>query len=138
MKTIFVILLCIFMASNVYGSSCPDIQESANTAMQSRNSRVSENHNVAMPDPEEEREGLANCLKTIQALGEPFTLGVTLPGIDEVVSGMCGQIDSLIQQKINDLQNQALNQINGIGGNNPLKVYGTGGEFILQLKRKIK
>ncbi len=121
-----------------FASSCPDIQESANGAMQSRNNRVSETHNTAMPDPEEEREALSNCLQTIQALGDPFTLGVQLPGIDQVVSGMCGAVDSFIQQKINELQNQALKELNGIGGNNIFKVYGTGGEFILQLTGKLK
>ncbi len=106
--------------------------------MQSRNNRVSETHNTAMPDPEEEREALSNCLQTIQALGDPFTLGVQLPGIDQVVSGMCGAVDSFIQQKINELHNQALKELNGIGGNNIFKVYGTGGEFILQLTGKLK
>ncbi len=131
-------MLMLALASPSFASSCPDIQESATGAMQSRNSRISETHNTAMPDPEEEREALSDCLKTIQSLGDAFTLGVQLPGIDEVVSGMCGAVDSFIQQKINELHNQALNQVNGLGGNNIFKVYGTGDEYILQLTGKLK
>lgn len=138
MKAVFILLACLAIALPCMAGSCPDIQESANGAMQSRNSRVSETHNTTMPDPESERESLSECLRNIQALGEGFNLGVSIPGIDQVVSGMCGAVDSFIQQKINDVQNQALNQINGIGGNNIFKVTGTGGEYIMQLTGKLK
>ena len=58
--------------------------------------------------------------------------------MDQIVAGMCHQVDSLIQQKINDAHNQVLNSINGIGGNNPFKVYGTGGDSVVKLKEKLK
>lgn len=58
--------------------------------------------------------------------------------MDQLIEGMCNQMDSLIQQKINDAHNQVLNSVNGIGGNNPFKVYGTSGEFLLQLKGGLK
>lgn len=138
MKKVIALVACLFMTSAAYAASCPDMQESANAAMQSRNGRVSESHNTMMPDPEGERDDLSECLKSIQSIGDAFTLGVSLPGIDQVVSGMCGQVDSYLQQKINDVHNQALNQINGLGGNNPLKVYGTGGDYIIHLTRKLK
>lgn len=138
MKLLVILFLILGVASPCLAGSCPDIQESANGAIQSRNNRVSQTHNTTMPDPEEQREGLSECLKSIQALGEPFTLGISLPGIDEVISGMCGAVDSFISQKINEVQNQVLNEVNNIGGGNLLKVYGTGSDHIFQLKGKIK
>lgn len=131
-------LFCVLIASSAWAASCPDLQESANAAAQTRNGRVSETHNTMMPDPEEEREGLSQCLNTIHALGDPFTLGVQLPGLEDVISGMCKQVDSFIQQKINEVQSQVLNAINDVGGNNPLKVYGTGEDIVVQLKGKLK
>lgn len=138
MKFIPFMLFCVLIANSVWAASCPDLQESANTAAQARNGRVAETHNTMMPDPEEEREGLSQCLNTIHALGDPFTLGVQLPGIEEVVSGMCKQVDSFLQQKINEVQSQVMNAINDVGGNNPLKVYGTGEDIVVQLKGKLK
>lgn len=138
MKTLFLCLLILAYAIPGFASSCQDIQESANSAIQSRNNRVSESHNTVMPDPETQREGLSDCLKSIQSIGDAFTLGVSLPGIDQIVSGMCGAVDSYISQKINEVHNQILNEVNSIGGNNIFKVYGTGGDYIIQLKEKIK
>lgn len=138
MKFLPVMLFCALITSTAYAASCPDLQESANAAAQTRNGRVAETHNTMMPDPEEERDGLSQCLNTIHALGDPFTLGVQLPGLEDVISGMCKQVDSFLQQKINEVQSQVLNAINEVGGNNPLKVYGTGEDIVVQLKGKLK
>lgn len=138
MKLIPLMLFCVLIANPVLAASCPDLQESANTAAQARNGRVAETHNTMMPDPEEERDGLSQCLNTIHMLGEPFTLGVQLPGLEDVISGVCKQVDSFLQQKINEVHNQVLNAIDDVGGNNPLKVYGTGEDIVVQLKGKLK
>ncbi len=114
------------------------MREPVGSALQPRNGGVSDTHNTMIPDPESERDALSGCLGSINALGDAFSLGVTLPGMDQIVAGMCHQVDSLIQQKINDAHNQVLNSINGIGGNNPFKVYGTGGDYVVKLKEKLK
>lgn len=137
MKTLFTILLFMAMAAPCMAGSCQDIQESANGAIQTRNSRVSETHNTTMPDPESEREGLSQCLGSINAIGDVFNLGVSLPDFEQIVGGLCSHVDSMIQQKINEVHNQVLNEINGIGGNNLLKVYGTD-EYIFKLTGKLK
>ena len=124
MKYFFIVIFVLLMATSTYAGSCQDIQESANAAIQSRNNRVSESHNTAMPDPESEREGLSQCLGTINALGDPFNLGVSLPDFEQIVGGLCSQVDSFVQQKINEVHNQVLNEVNNIGGGNLLKVYG--------------
>ena len=85
------------------------MRDAVGSAMQQRNGRVSDTHNTMIPDPESERDALSGCLGSINALGDAFSLGVTLPGMDQIVAGMCHQVDSLIQQKINDAHNQVLN-----------------------------
>lgn len=137
MKYIVALFLLFAFAVPCAAGSCQDIQESANAAIQSRNNRVSESHNTAMPDPENEREGLSQCLGTINALGDPFNLGVSLPDFEQIVGGLCSQVDSFIQQKINEVHNQVLNEVNNIGGGNLLKVYGTD-EYIFKLTGKLK
>lgn len=137
MKYFLLLLCCVALATPCFAGSCQDIQESASGAIQNRNTRVSETHNTVIPDPESEREGLSQCLSSINALGESFSLGVTLPNLDQILSGICGNVDSYIQQKINDVHNQILNEVNSIGGGNLLKVYGTD-DYILQLTGKIK
>ncbi len=44
-----------------------------------------------------------------------------LPDFEDVISGMCKAADSYIQQKINEVHNQVLNEVNNIGGGNLLQ-----------------
>ena len=84
------------------------------------------------------RPALSGCLGSVNAIGDAFSLGVTLPSMDQIVAGMCSQVDSFIQQKINDAHNQVLNTVNGIGGYNPFKVYGTGGDYVVKITGKLQ
>ena len=138
MKYILMVLLCMALAVPCFAASCQDMQDAVGGAIQERNGRVSETHDVLMPDPETERDALSICLGSINGIGDAYSLGVTLPSMDQIVAGICSQVDSYIHQKINDAHNQVLNTVNGLGGNNPFKVYGTSGDYILHLKGKIK
>ena len=51
---------------------------------------------------------------------------------------MCGQVNSYINRKINEAHTQVNNSVNGMGGNNPFKVYGTGGEYVVKITGKLK
>lgn len=137
MKTLFTIFLFLVSVCTCMAGSCQDIQECASAAIQARNNRVSESHNTVMPDPESERDGISQCLGSINALGDVFSLGVSLPNFDQIIGSLCSQADSLIQHKINEVHNQALNEANNIGGGNLLKVYGTD-EYIFKLTGKLK
>lgn len=138
MKYIVTFLLCMILVTPCFAGSCQDMQDAVGGAMRERNGRVSNTHDVLMPDPETERDALSGCLGSVNAIGDAFRLGVTLPSMDQIVAGMCSQIDSFIQQKINDAHNQVLNTVNGIGGYNPFKVYGTGGEYVVKMTGKLQ
>ena len=138
MKYIVMFLLCMVLAAPCFAGSCQDMQDAVSGAMWERNGRVSGTHDVLMPDPETERDALSGCLGSVNAIGDAFSLGVTLPSMDQIVAGMCSQVDSLIQQKINDAHNQVLNAVNGLGGYNPFKVYGTGGDYVVKITGKLK
>ena len=139
MRTLFISMLLLFVSvTPCLAASCQDVQENVSAAMQERSGRVTESHDTLLPDPESERSSLGGCLDSINSIGDAFSLGVTFPNMDQLVSGMCSQINSLIQQKINEVHNQALNAVNGIGGNNLYKVYGTGGNYVTQITGKIK
>lgn len=138
MKYMVTFLLCMILAAPCFAGSCQDMRDAVGGAMRERNGRVSNTHDVLMPDPETERDALSGCLGSVNAIGDAFSLGVTLPSMDQIVEGMCSQVDSLIQQKINDAHNQVLNAVNGIGGNNPFKVYGTGGEYVVKITGKLQ
>lgn len=138
MKYIVMLMLCMPLATPCFAASCQDLQDATSTAIQDRNGRVSDTHDILMPDPETERGALSSCLGSINGIGDAFSLGVTLPGMDQIVTGLCKQVDSYIHEKINDAHNQVLNAANSLGGNNPFKVYGTSGDYILRLKGKLK
>lgn len=138
MKYIVMFLLCMVLAAPCFAGSCQDMQDAVSGAMRERNGQVSDTHDVLMPDPETDRDALSGCLGSVNAIGDAFSLGVTLPSMDQIVAGMCSQVDSLIQQKINDAHNQVLNTVNDLGGNNPFKVYGTGGDYVIKITGKLK
>ena len=58
--------------------------------------------------------------------------------MEQIIDGMCGQLNSHINQKINEAHNQVNNAVNGMGGNNPFKVYGTGGDYVVNITGKLK
>ena len=138
MKYIAMFLLCMVLAAPCFAGSCQDMQEAVSGAIQERNNRVSDSHDILMPDPETERDALSGCLGTVNAIGDAFSLGVTLPSMDQIVAGMCSQVNSYINRKINEAHNQVNNAVNGMGGNNPFKVYGTGGDYIVKITGKLK
>ena len=133
-----VIMLLAASATPCIAASCQDTQEAVNAAILERSGRVSDSHNVLLPDPESERGPLSNCLSVINHIGDGFTLGVNLPSMDQIITGLCNQVDSMIQQKINEAHNQVLSTVNQLGGNNLYKVYGTGGNYVIKIKDKIK
>ena len=138
MKYIVTFLLCMALAAPCFATSCQDMRDAVSGAIRERNGRVSDSHDILMPDPETERDALSGCLGSVNAIGDAFSLGVTLPSMDQIVAGMCKQVDSYIHQKINDAHNQVLNTVNGLGGNNPFKVYGTSGDYVVKIREKIK
>ena len=131
-------MLLTLFATPCFAGSCQDTQEAVSAAILERSGRVTDSHNVLLPDPEAERGSLSNCLSTINNIGDAFSLGVSLPSMDQIVAGLCSQVDSMIQQKINEAHNKVLTTVNGIGGNNPFKVYGTGGDYTVKITGKIK
>lgn len=133
-----VMVLCLVWASPCFAASCPDVQESVSAAIQGRSERVSASYDILIPDPELERGALSGCLGTINDIGGAFSLGVSLPSMEQIVAGLCNQVDSMIQQKINEAHNDVLNRVNSIGGGNIYKVYGTGGEYIIKIKDSIR
>lgn len=138
MKYIAMFLLCMVLAAPCFAGSCQDMQDAVGGAIQERNGRVSDTHDILMPDPETERDALSGCLGSVNAIGDAFSLGVTLPSMDQIVAGMCSQVNSYINRKINEAHNQVNNAVNGMGGNNPFKVYGTGGDYIVKITGKLK
>ena len=79
MKYIVTFLLCMALAEPCFAGSCQDMQDAVGGAIQERNERVSDTHDVLMPDPETERDALSGCLGSVNAIGDAFSLGVTLP-----------------------------------------------------------
>jgi len=138
MKYIITLILCLTCSVPCFASSCQDMQDVVGRVVQERSGRVTDTYNTMIPDPETERALLSDCLGTINNIGDAFSLGVSLPDMSQIVEGMCNQVDSMIQQKINDAHNQVLNTINGIGGNNIFKVYGTGGDYVVKIRDSLQ
>ena len=138
MKTLCLTLALVLCAAPALAGSCSDTQSAASNAIKERNSAVRESHNTTMPDPEEDRGALSNCLGSIASIGDAFSLGVSIPSMDSIINGMCRQVDSMIQNKMDEVLSEARSTINGIGQNNPFQVSGSGSDVAGALIRKLK
>ena len=138
MRVLLALFLLIIFAMPCYAGSCGDTQEAATTAIKERNGHVKESHNSMMPDPEEDRGPLSNCLGSIASIGDAFSLGVTIPSMDSIINGMCRQVDSMIQSKMNEVLSEARSSVAAIGRNNPFQVSGSGSDVTGSLIRKLK
>ena len=136
MKTLLLSLMLLFVAAPCLAAPCGDTQNAATTAIKERNARVKETHNTTMPDPEEDRGPLSNCLGSIASIGDAFSLGVSIPSMDSIINGMCRQVDSMIQSKMNEVLSEARSSVGAIGRNNPFQV--SGSSDVSGLLRKIK
>ncbi len=58
--------------------------------------------------------------------------------MDDIISSVCGEINAMVQEKINDVHNQVKNSVNSIGDNNLFKVYGTGSDYVVTLTGKLQ
>lgn len=139
MRIVLTLSFLLLMTTPSFAENiCPDVQEAVSTAIDERNESTTNIHNSAMEDPEESRADTASCLGNISAIGDAFSLGVSIPSMDNIIGEMCNQVNSMIQSKINDVHNQVVNSVNEMGGKNLFKVYGTGGDYVVNLKGKLQ
>ena len=133
MKILLTLTLLFSFTAPCFAGPCDDTQSAASAAINERNSRVKDSHNVLLPDPELERGP-----GSINSIGDAFTLGVKLPGMDQIIAGMCKQVDSMIQSKMNEIMNAAKNRVSEIGQNNPFVVHGSGTDIVISVKSKLQ
>ena len=127
MKSFILSTLCfLLLAVPCHAASCSDTQSAANTAVKERNEKAGGAINTTMPDPEDTRGPLSNCLSSIHSIGDVFNLGVSFPSMDQIIAGMCNQVDSMIQEKMHEVLSEVRSTVNEIGGNNPFQVSGNG------------
>jgi len=138
MKTLLLTFLLVLYAVPSFAGSCSDTQSAASNAIKERNATVKENHNTTMPDPEEDRGALSSCLDSVASIGDAFSLGVSLPSMDQIISGMCNKVNSELQSKMNEALSEARSSIGGIGQNNPFQVSGSSSGIVSGIIGKIK
>jgi len=138
MKTLCLTLALVLCAAPSFAGSCSDTQSAASNAIKERNSAVRESHNTTMPDPEEDRGALSSCLDSVASIGDAFSLGVSLPSMDQIISGMCNRVNSELQSKMNEALSEARSSIGGIGQNNPFQVSGSSSGIVSGIIGKIK
>lgn len=137
MRSLLCCLLLLALATPCMAGGCQDTQDAVTQAINARNGKVNSTHNTLVPDPEEDREAFLASLGSINALGDAFNLGVSFPSMDQILGNVCKSLDSMMQQKINQAQNQLLNSVPEIGGFNPLKVT-SNTDFVRPLVGKLK
>ena len=137
MRSCVFVLLLLMWALPCH-ADCPDAQGAASGAMRERNAKVRETLNTTTPDPEETRADTSSCLGSISSLGEAFSMGITLPGVDDIMNQMCRQVEGLLQSKLDEALGEARSAVEEIGKNSPFKVNGSGADIAGALTQKIK
>lgn len=100
----FFILILLIANPAISASSCPETG-AAQTALSERNSMISGVFE-SVPNPEDDRELIAGCIESINAIGNSFSLGVSFPSLDNLIGKMCEMVNSYIQSKISEAMNK--------------------------------
>lgn len=116
MKMLFSLcLVCLFSFPCFAATPCDDVQSAANEAMKARNEQAKRAYDTTMGVPEDDRDAFGNCLEGIFSIGDAFSLGVKIPGMDQIIQRMCSQVNSMIQEKVNQAMNEVENAVSGFG-----------------------
>lgn len=137
MRMFLALFLMLALATPSFAGGCQDTQSAAQSAMKARNGKVTDMHNVLIPDPEDERGWLFDILGSVNIFGDGFSLGITFPSLQQIVGNACKTVDHQIQAKISQAQAQLVNSVPTIGGYNPLTV-NANTDYITPLSRKLK
>ena len=137
MKIVLSLLMVLVLATPCMAGGCQDTQDAVGQAMKARNGRVNNTLNTLIPDPEEERGLLFDILGSVNVFGDGFSLGISFPSLQQIIGAACSKAEYMIQDKIREAQNEALNSIPSIGINNPFKVNGNT-DYINPLTGKIR
>lgn len=137
--SVYMLLLLLVPGISFSASQCEDAESAAGSAAKARNNQARQALNQTMPAPEENRSGIASCLGAISALGSVFSLGVQTPSLEQIVEKMCSQVDSYIDQKINQSMGEIESGIGGaMGTNNPFQVNLNASDISKPLVGKLK
>lgn len=100
-KFFIMVAFSFLLVNSAYASTnCPET--SVHEAVKkSRNEYMKDVYNDAILDPEETRK-LSDCLSGIEAMGDIFSMGVSLPSVDSIFDKLCGKMDSELQKTINN------------------------------------
>lgn len=130
------LLLCL-VAVPCFAASCDDVQSAAREAIRARNEQAKATYDATMGDPEDDRSAVGSCLDSIFSIGDAFSLGVKIPSLDQIIERMCNQVNSAIQDKVNQAMNNVENSVSDFG-NGVLQVNGSGSALAKPLLGQIK
>ena len=138
MKLILSLCFVGLLACPCYAATpCDDVQSAAAEAMKERNEQAKRAYDTTMGDPEDDRDAFGSCLESIFSIGDAFSLGVKIPGMDQIIQGMCSQVNSMIQDKVNQAMSDVESSVSGFG-NGILQVNGSGDDLAKPMLGQIK
>lgn len=82
---------------------CPETS-ATELAAKVRQSRAVAVYDTMIADPEDDRDVLGGCLETINVLGDAYSMGVRLPGMDQIIESLCGALNAELRRKIRQLE----------------------------------
>ena len=92
----------LVLPGTVSAAPCEDMESAASAAARERDARVREVMDTMLAAPEESRSALASCLDSLNSLGDAFAMGVSLPSLAQILENLCNEVDSRINEKINE------------------------------------
>ncbi|MBQ9407121.1 MAG: hypothetical protein IJU37_10365 [Desulfovibrio sp.] len=138
-QALLLIALCLAVWPVQTKASCEDMECAAKAAAQARSEQTQRTLNTVMPAPEENRSALTSCLDSLNAVGDSFSMGVSVPSMDQILESICRDCNSYIDSKIHAASAEVENEIEGVlGTNHPFQVGMSASNISNPLMRKLK
>lgn len=132
------LLLCPGMG-HAAPSCCGDVAAAAEAAAKARNDNAWDALDRNIPAPEEGRDGVIGCLDVLGGLADAFSMGVVIPGLEEIIGTMCAEANSYINQKIRKGMREVEHRIQKeFGSSAPFQVNANPGDLAGSLTGRLR
>ena len=139
MKNLLAIIVSLMLPSLCLAASCEDIECAAKAAAQARHAHTQSVLNTVIPAPEDNRSSLSSCLDSLNAIGDSYAMGISIPSMDQVFESICRECNSYIDNKIQSVTASIENEIEGaLGTSHPFQVGMSASDISHALTRKLK
>ncbi len=103
-KIILCLFALLFLQNQALAGNCPE-DSVVEEIKKAQTDFITEIYDTAVGNPSDSRE-FANCLSSIEDIGDIFSMGISLPSMDDILDKVCDELDHQLKNAINEAKDK--------------------------------